>query len=87
MTTKTTGSTVLILLGVGLIVLAPILAVVDYNYWGGNELLPDGTLSLPGWILTMFYGGSAVFIIGVVWKLATKRGHPKTVKRSITVSR
>jgi hypothetical protein len=39
------ASTVLILLGTALVIISPALAVLDYNLWGGGELLPENGLS------------------------------------------
>lgn len=73
MKTAPTSSTVLLIVGLALVLVSPVLAVIDYNYWGGNELLPDGTLLLPGWTLVMFFCGVALLVIGAAWKFRTRK--------------
>lgn len=75
MKTARMSSTVLLIIGLALVLASPVLAVIDYNYWGGNELLPENnwTLSLPGWTLALFFSGVLLLIIGAAWKLRTRK--------------
>ena len=67
--------TLMILLGIGALIASPILAVIEYNLFGGSLMKAENnfTTPIPSWIVAIFLLGILAVLVGIAGKLLLRR--------------
>jgi hypothetical protein len=67
--------TLLIILGIGALIASPILAVIEYNLFGGSLMTAENnfTTPIPSWIVAIFLLSILAVLVGIAGKLLLRR--------------